>query len=73
MPIYEYVCARCGHRFDFLARTLADKPAHCPECRSAKLTKAFSTFQAQAKQAPGACSTACPHAHSSGCGCGCCH
>ncbi len=33
MPIYEYYCDRCEHRYDAL-RPLArrDDPAPCPEC-----------------------------------------
>ena len=32
MPIYEYECIHCGHRFD-VKQSFKDKPeAECPEC-----------------------------------------
>ena len=32
MPIYEYECRRCGHRFELIQR-FSDKPRkRCPEC-----------------------------------------
>lgn len=31
MPIYEYRCARCGHRFSELVRGEGDEAA-CPAC-----------------------------------------
>lgn len=73
MPIYEYVCADCGKKFDYLARTLADAPADCPACGSKQITKAFSAFQTRTAGAGEGCAHAagCPHAH--GPGCGCCH
>jgi putative FmdB family regulatory protein len=33
MPIYEYECKRCGHRFELIQK-FSDKPRQrCPECR----------------------------------------
>lgn len=33
MPIYEYECRRCGHRFELIQK-FSDKPRkRCPECR----------------------------------------
>ena len=35
MPIYEYECRRCGHRFELLQK-FSDKPRkRCPECSGA--------------------------------------
>lgn len=31
MPIYEYACESCGHRFEKLVRINAEPPS-CPEC-----------------------------------------
>jgi len=75
MPIYEYACAACGHAFEHLARTLADKPVKCPACGAKKLSKQFSTF-APAAAAPKGCvscehAPACPSARLGGCGGGC--
>jgi len=46
MPIYEYRCDKCGHQFDFLARTQADKPQKCDKCGAKQLRKQFSSFAA---------------------------
>ena len=32
MPIYEFVCKGCGHRFDILVRDIETYEAKCPEC-----------------------------------------
>jgi putative FmdB family regulatory protein len=35
MPIYEYECLSCHHRYDCLCHILdADKPKTCPQCDS---------------------------------------
>ncbi|MBQ9693852.1 MAG: zinc ribbon domain-containing protein [Kiritimatiellae bacterium] len=74
MPIYEYTCESCGKRFDYLARTLADRPEKCPDCGAETLKKAFSTFAAKSDSPAMPCANAasCGHAHGPGCGC-CCH
>jgi putative FmdB family regulatory protein len=41
MPIYEYVCRDCGHRFEYL--TLPASPrAECPACRNHDLEQLIS-------------------------------
>jgi len=40
MPIYEYVCGKCGHPFEVLVR--GDEKPQCPKCGSRKLGKKFS-------------------------------
>jgi putative FmdB family regulatory protein len=47
MPLYEYSCRDCGHRFEILQRLGegADGLA-CPSCSAAALEKQFSTFAA---------------------------
>ncbi|MBQ6474479.1 MAG: zinc ribbon domain-containing protein [Victivallales bacterium] len=77
MPIYEYQCRQCGHRFSHLHRRLNEAAPACPKCGS-EVKKLFSSFSATTETAPG-----CPHAdscpaaghtHGPGCGCGCgCH
>ena len=42
MPLFEYQCSACGHRFEFLTRGEA-RPA-CPKCESEQLEKQLSTF-----------------------------
>jgi putative FmdB family regulatory protein len=42
MPIYEYQCAACGHRFETLQK-ISDKPfSTCPDCGKDALTKLVS-------------------------------
>jgi putative FmdB family regulatory protein len=42
MPIYEYRCEACEHRFETLVRG-AETPV-CPTCGSATLARELSTF-----------------------------
>ncbi len=68
MPIYEYVCGKCGHAFEHLARTLSDAAETCPECGAAGPVKQFSTFSTSESHAALPCADgACP---ASGCGSG---
>lgn len=48
MPIYEYVCNKCGHHLEVMQK-MSDKPlSKCPECRG-KLEKIFSQTSFQLK------------------------
>lgn len=41
MPIYEYECLACGHRFEVLV--LSNSPApHCPSCQKEDLKQLIS-------------------------------
>ena len=42
MPIFEYVCRECNHRFELLVQ--GPVKAACPECRAPALDKQFSSF-----------------------------
>jgi putative FmdB family regulatory protein len=45
MPLFEYICSECGHRFEKLV--LSAKRAQeiqCPQCSSKSVNKALSTF-----------------------------
>lgn len=45
MPLYEYRCPDCDHRFEVLQRVGEDAAGvACPECGSEKPVKQFSTF-----------------------------
>ncbi len=48
MPIFEYRCTECGHRFEKLIRNSADLPENCPECGKPGLKKLFSSFSPRA-------------------------
>jgi putative FmdB family regulatory protein len=41
MPIYEYECRGCGHRFEALVRETAPP---CPECQGTDLQRLLSMF-----------------------------
>jgi len=34
MPVYEYLCDRCGNRFEQYRRPSDRTTARCPECRA---------------------------------------
>lgn len=47
MPIYEYECAVCGHRFEVLIRPSqgeVDELAACPSCHGINVHKVLSLF-----------------------------
>ena len=60
MPIFEYVCQNCEHRFERLV--LGNQKPACPKCESKKLSAQLSVFAAPskgstAKASVGACGT----------------
>lgn len=66
MPLYEYQCSECSHRFEVLQRLGEGSDAlTCPECGQASAKKQFSTFSSSA--AAGGADTA---AVGGGCGAG---
>lgn len=47
MPLYEYRCEECDHRFEILQRMGEDGTGlDCPSCGFERVTKQFSTFAA---------------------------
>ena len=42
MPIYEFECSGCGHRFDHLQKLSDADPTVCPACAAAKLHRRVS-------------------------------
>jgi putative FmdB family regulatory protein len=48
MPIYEYVCRRCGHQFEELVKSISSRDeVVCPSCGAAGATRQLSTFAAR--------------------------
>ena len=41
MPVFEYKCRQCGHRFEYLLRH-SSPPAECPECHQRDLDQLLS-------------------------------
>jgi putative FmdB family regulatory protein len=70
MPLFEYQCVDCSHKFEVLIR--GREQAACPRCGSQQVEKCLSVFAVSTRspapaQASGACAS-CPHAGPSGCG-----
>jgi len=42
MPIYEYLCEKCGHEFEREQRITEDPVKTCPECRARKVRRLIS-------------------------------
>ncbi len=42
MPIYEYLCQQCGHKFEMIVHG-ETRPA-CPSCKTERVDKQMSTF-----------------------------
>lgn len=58
MPIYEYRCRDCGHRFEMLQRMgEGGEGLACPRCGAGRVEKQFSTFAAAGgvREAPASC------------------
>jgi len=45
LPIYEFACLSCDHRFEELVQVNGSSPAvPCPECGSAETARRMSAF-----------------------------
>ena len=64
MPIFEYICQQCQHRFETIV--LGRKKAACPKCESKRLTQQLSSFAVAGSE------KSQPSASSSGGPCGAC-
>jgi putative FmdB family regulatory protein len=42
MPIYEYLCEKCGHEFEREQRITEDPVKTCPKCRARKVRRLIS-------------------------------
>ncbi|GAB3782135.1 FmdB family zinc ribbon protein [Dyella agri] len=42
MPIYEFECSQCGHRFDRLQKLSDADPTDCPECGAPRVQRRVS-------------------------------
>jgi putative FmdB family regulatory protein len=63
MPLFEYACRSCGHKFEFLTRA-GHAPA-CPACAGVELEKQLSVF---AVGAPSTGSSSMPASTGGACG-----
>lgn len=42
MPIYEYACSTCGHKWDVFQKMSDPAPSACPSCSAAEVRKLIS-------------------------------
>ena len=47
MPLYDYECTRCSHRFEWLLKAGEADPA-CPACGEDKTRKCLAPFRTNA-------------------------
>ena len=60
MPLYEYSCADCHHRFEILQRLDQDAgDLVCPRCGGERLEKQFSTFASTSNGKSSSAAAAC--------------
>lgn len=81
MPIYDFLCRECEHRFDDLVSADAVDRAACPQCTSGDVVKLYAPFavhtsgDAGGMPLPASCAAPAGGARSGGCcggGCGGC-
>ncbi|MCK4237066.1 MAG: zinc ribbon domain-containing protein, partial [Candidatus Krumholzibacteria bacterium] len=48
MPVFEYICSKCGSEFEELVRS-PDEDVRCPDCGSREVEKLFSPFARSCK------------------------
>jgi len=71
MPLYEYRCASCDHRFEVLQRLGDDATGlECPRCGAERVEKQLSTFAARGAAPGSAFATAAPRSSCGGSGFG---
>lgn len=69
MPIYEYVCGKCGHGFEHLHNTSDLSAPACPACGAPGPEKVMSSFSMNANPSFGGGRTCCGASDPSHAGC----
>ena len=59
MPIYDYECKKCGHRFEYLHKASADAAPACPECGAEDAAKMPTSFAVSKSPSFGGGQTCC--------------
>ena len=71
MPLYEYKCRACGHRFEVLQRMgESAERVECPRCDERAAEKLLSTFAATSSGSGASAGAACGGGGGGGCGAG---
>ena len=49
MPLYEYICRKCGNQFSevLTLKELGRKQVHCPKCQNTDVQKVIEPFYAK--------------------------
>lgn len=50
MPLYDFRCRACGHKFEALVRAQDGPPSECPKCQAADLERLMSVFAATSRE-----------------------
>jgi putative FmdB family regulatory protein len=61
MPIFEYRCEACGHKFE--AILFGAQMPECPQCHTEKLEKQLSVFAVSKPSSSAAPASGCGQAH----------
>jgi putative FmdB family regulatory protein len=72
MPVYEYRCGSCEHRFEEIVSSSAPAPG-CPACGSHRVERMLSSFVAGPARTPRADFSGVPFERSGCCGGACGH
>lgn len=48
MPIFEYICEKCGNQFERLQRAEQPEGRGCPKCGSSDIKRQLSSFSSNA-------------------------
>lgn len=57
MPIFEYLCLKCGEHFEKLQKAGKEQSAECPKCGSFEVKKELSTFSSCGSTSEASCSS----------------
>lgn len=57
MPLFDFACRACGHRFEDLVR--GDEPVTCPRCSATGPERLPSTFAVRGQASPPAAPPPC--------------
>ncbi|HUU82561.1 MAG TPA: zinc ribbon domain-containing protein [Phycisphaerae bacterium] len=48
MPVYEYICRKCGHEFEELVKSMSSRDeVDCPSCGAGGSVRQLSVFAAR--------------------------
>ena len=68
MPVYDYKCVKCGHRFDLLRAMSSRDAVTCPRCGGEVVRVYEGKWCGGAKSASGGCACGGNCAGCAGCG-----